>query len=342
MRRARAADGPAGVGLSVRRGEGILGTRFGRRPVAAPVVRSWRRCGVASHAQTPLDLLSREPTRPRLRSSRRRCRPRVRAPDSGEGPAAVILLRRRGSDTPAGTGRSLRSARSSRSSRRASRPGRVSTRGRMSPPKDGTGGPDPVAGSTPRVRRQRAWRLRVACSRPRPRTGLPSLRPSRVRTAAGLVRATRPVDTSTLIGPATFTGAPGSPAAPSGGAPSGGGGGAGCGLAAVRGHQSGRSRHVHRRQRGELRGVVGHDAREPDRDLRPGRGIDYRCREQCHQHGRSGGERVDRMTTANCRLVASRLRPFSRWSPRVTQQLITMCCWRVEQRSDNREKLPRD
>ena len=35
-----AADGPGGVGLSVRRGEGILGTRFGRRPVAAPGLRT--------------------------------------------------------------------------------------------------------------------------------------------------------------------------------------------------------------------------------------------------------------------------------------------------------------
>jgi hypothetical protein len=35
-----AANGSAGIGLSVRRGEGILGTRFGRRPVAGPVVRS--------------------------------------------------------------------------------------------------------------------------------------------------------------------------------------------------------------------------------------------------------------------------------------------------------------
>ena len=34
------AVGPAGADLSLRRGDGILGTRFGRRPVAAPVGRT--------------------------------------------------------------------------------------------------------------------------------------------------------------------------------------------------------------------------------------------------------------------------------------------------------------
>ena len=172
----------------------------------------------------------------------------------------TILLRRRGNDTPAGTGRSLRSARSSRSSRQVSRPGRVSTRGRMSPPKDGTGGPGPVVGSTPRVRRQRAWRLRVACSRPRPGSAGPS---SVAGTSGGPGSGNAPGGHVSLIGAATFTGAPGSPAAPSGGAPSGGGGAAGSPPSG--GHQSGRSRRVHRREHGELCGVVGHDAREPDR-----------------------------------------------------------------------------
>ena len=85
-----AAVGPAGVGLSVRHGDGILGTRFGRRPVAAP----WgARETMPGHVArpTPLDLLSREPTRIRLRRSRRRFRPPVRVPGPGgarRGPSA--------------------------------------------------------------------------------------------------------------------------------------------------------------------------------------------------------------------------------------------------------------
>ena len=134
-------------------------------------------------------------TRARLRSGRRRVRPPPRAPYPGAGPPTILL---RGGDTPAGTGRLPRSARSSRSSRQGSRRARVSTRGRMSPPKDDMGGPGPVVASTPRVRQQRAWRLRVACSRTRPAP--PALRRLRARRAAGLVRATRPADTSPLLG----------------------------------------------------------------------------------------------------------------------------------------------
>ena len=66
----------------------------------------------------------------------------------------------------------------------------------------------------------------------------------------------------------------------------------GCGFAAACGHQSGRSRRVDRREHGELLDVVDHDARERNRELRPGCGLDHRCREQGHHHHRSGGERV--------------------------------------------------
>ena len=202
-------------------------------------------------------------------------------------------------------------------------------------PRHDMGGPGRVVGSTPRVRRQRAWRLRVACSRTRPAP--PALRRSRARTA-GLVRATRPVDTSPLLGRrpspalrarqrrrrvALRAGVAGLP-----------------GFAATGGHQSGRSRRVHRREHGELRDVVGHDTREPDRDLRPGCGLDHRRREQCHHHDRSGGERVDRDDNGElpfgCKQIAT-AHSFE-WSPRDAQQLITTGDRRVEQRSDNREK----
>ena len=301
-----AVDGPAGVGLSVRRGEGIFGTRFGRRPVADPAVRTgddagWRR---TPDAVGP-PVAGADETRG------------FGAVDAGSGLRCGRRTRkgaRRGSfcdrvDTtlqPLLDDR-LRSVPSSHSSRRASRRVRVSTRDRMSPRKDGIGrsrhgGGLNTSGSASTGLAAPGGLLATAAA-------AGSAGPSSVAgTDGGSGSGNAPGGRVTLIGPATFTGAPGSPAAPVGWCSERGW--RGRGLAAVR-HQSGRSRHVHRREHGELRGVVGHDTREPDRDLRSGRGIDHRRREQCHQHGRSGGERVDVMTTANCRLVASRLRQLS-------------------------------
>ncbi len=189
-----AADGPAGVGLSVRRGEGILGTRFGHRPAAAPGLRTGDDTGSRRTSDAVGSPVARadEASGAKQPSS---------VPASGARRRTREAARRRsfcvGEDTPAGTGRLLRSARSSRSSRQVSRPVRVSTRRRMSLHKDDTGGHSPVVGSTPPVRRQRAWRLRVACSQTLPVP--PALRRSRARTA-DLVLATRPVDTSPLLG----------------------------------------------------------------------------------------------------------------------------------------------
>ena len=80
--------------------------------------------------------------------------------------------------------------------------------------------------------------------------------------------------------------------------------------AASRKHQSGRSRRVGPRERGECRRVVGHNSYEPNRRLRAGGRFDHRRREHRREHTRSGRRRAERITTANCRLVASGLRPL--------------------------------
>ena len=64
-----------------------------------------------------------------------------------------------------------------------------------------------------------------------------------------------------------------------------------------------------RREHGECRRVDSRDGRRPTRELRAGGRIDRRRREQRRQYTRSDGQRVDRITTANCRLVAVGLRP---------------------------------
>ena len=295
------AVGPAGADLSLRRGDGILGTRFGRRPVAAPVGRTEDDAGSrrtpdavgSPGAGADEDPASKEPSS--VPSSGAGAGP-------GKGPAGGPFVWRRHSSRywtiasvsalsalvaagiTAGMGQHPRSHVAAQARHGGSRPGGgLNTSGAASTGLAAPGGLLADAGGS-------AGPSSVAGTNSEPRSG------------------NAPGGHVTLIGAATFTGAPGSQAAPSGGAPSGAGGAGGAAGSAACGHQSGRSRRVHRREHGELRDVVHHDARERDRGLRLSCGLDHRCCEQCHHHDRSGRERDGRVTTANCRWVASRLR----------------------------------
>ena len=197
-----AADGSAGIGFSVRRGEGILGTRFGRRPVAAPVVRT----GDDRDDESPV---------PRQRSS-------VSAAGAGAAPrrgsaddpsawrrhssrywtiasvSALVALVAAG--ITAGAGQHPRS--------------HVAAQGRHGSSRSGGGGLN-TSGTASTGLAAPGGLLADAAG---------SAGPSSVAgTKGGPGSGNAPGGHVTLIGPATFTEAPGSPAAPSRGAPSGGG-----------------------------------------------------------------------------------------------------------------------
>jgi len=215
-----AADGPAGVGLSVRRGEGNVGTWFGRRPVAAPVVRTGD--DGASHrtpdavgpsvGEADEDPASKQPSS--VPASGAGAVP-------GRGPAddpsswrrhssrywtiasvsALIALVAAG--ITAEMGQHQRSHVGAQGRHGKSRPGGgVDTSGAAS---TGLAAPGGLLADAPGS----AGPSSVGGTNSGPRSG------------------NAPVGHVTLIAPATFTGAPGSPAAPSGGAPSGDGGSGG-------------------------------------------------------------------------------------------------------------------
>ena len=301
-----------GVGLSVRRGEGILGTRFGRRPAAAPGLRTGDDTGsrrTSDAVGSPV--AGAEEARVQ---SRRRFRPPMRAPHPGGGPP-TILLRWRGHSSRYWTIASVSAlvalvAAGVTAGTGQHPPSHVAAQGRHGRSRPGGGLNTSGAASTG-----------LAAPGGLLADAAGSAGPSSIAgTNGGPGSGNAPGGHVTLIGPATFTGAPGSPAAPSGGAPSGGGGAAGSPPPAGTNPAAPVASTVGSAV--SSADVVGHDAREPDRYLRPGCGVDHRCREQCHRHDRSGGERVGRMTTANCRLVASRLRPRTRFASDA-QQLIT-------------------
>jgi hypothetical protein len=219
-----AVDAPAGVGLSVRRGEGIFGARFGRRPVADPAVRTgddagWRRTpdAVGPPVAGADETEASEQSTP--------------VPASGAGPAlgrghaedpsatawtrhstrywtiacvsALVALVAAG--VTAGTGQLARSNVAAQGRHRAA----------------GQGGGLNTSGSASTGLAAPGGLLATAAA-----AGSPG--PSSVAgTDGGSGSGNAPGGRVTLIGPATFTGAPGSPPAPSGSAPSAGGGAAG-------------------------------------------------------------------------------------------------------------------
>ena len=294
-----AADGPAGVRHSVRRGEGILGTRLGRRPVVrtgdsapsrdmpdaveAPVAVADEPPESEQPSSVPASGANALPTRPADDPSAPAWKRHSTRYWTIASVSALVALVAAG--VTAGPGQHPRSNVAAQGRHGRSRHGGgLNTSGAGS---TGLAAPGGLLAARGRVRRsfvrrepgRRAWfGQRARWTRESYWGGDLHWRSGLARCAVGW-RSER--------------------------------GWRGRRLAAIRGHQSRRSGRVHRREHGELCGVVGHDTREPGRVLRPGRGIDHRRREQCHQHGRSGGDRVDRMTTANCRLVASRLRPLS-------------------------------
>jgi len=71
--------------------------------------------------------------------------------------------------------------------------------------------------------------------------------------------------------------------------------------------RSHRPPRIHGRERGECSWIVGDDGREPSRRPRTGCRFDHGGGQQCHFDSRSGGQRVDSLTTVHCRPVASRL-----------------------------------
>ena len=119
--------------------------------------------------------------------------------------------RNRRDDPPVGTGRSPLSARWLRSWPPGSRPGRVSIPVRVSRHMESTARRSRAAGSTLPVRLQRAPLLRPDRSR-RQQQGPVACHRARVRTG-GLGSGNAPGGRVSLVGPATFTGTPVSPAA---------------------------------------------------------------------------------------------------------------------------------
>jgi hypothetical protein len=220
------ADESGGVGLSVRRGEGIFGTRFGRRPVAAPVVRTG---DDAESSRTPDalwppvagadgTLASKQPSSVPAASAGAGLGRRAAAADDPSAPAwnrhssrywtiasvsALVALVVAG--VTAGSGQHPRSNVAAQGRHGRSRPGGgLNTSGGASTGLAAPGGLLAAAAAN-----GSAVTSSVANQGGRPGSG------------------NAPGGHVTLIGPATFTGAPGSPPVPSGGAPSRGGGAAG-------------------------------------------------------------------------------------------------------------------
>jgi hypothetical protein len=217
-----AADGPAGVGLSVRRREGVVGTRFGRGPVAAPGLRTGDDAGsgrmsdavgppVAGSDETPASeqpssepasgagaVYGRGPGDDSSAPARKQHSSRYWTIACVSALVAVVAA-----GVTAGTGQHPRSNVAVEGRHRTARPGGglntsggastgLAAPGGLLAEAAGSAGPSSVAG-----------------------------------TNGGTRSGNAPGGHVTLIGPATFTGVPGSPAAPSGGAPSGGGGAVG-------------------------------------------------------------------------------------------------------------------
>jgi hypothetical protein len=197
-----AADGSAGIGFSVKRGEGILGTRFGRRPAADPVVRTGDdrddespapkrpSSGSASAAgAVPRSGSADDPSAWRRHSSRYWTIASVSAlvalvaagitAGAGQHPRSHVAAQGRHGRTRSGGGLNTSGTAATG----------LAAPGGLLADAAGSAGPSSVAGTK----------------------------------GGGLGSGNAPGGHVTLIGPATFTGAPGSPAAPSRGAPGGGG-----------------------------------------------------------------------------------------------------------------------
>jgi len=214
-----AADGPRGVGLSVRRGEGILGTRFGHRPAAAPGLRT----GDDTGSRRTSDAVGSPVARAEEASGAKPSS--VPASDGGAAPG------RRPADDPS----ALR-GHSSRYLTIASVSALVALVAAGVTAGTGQHPPSHVAAQGRHGRSQPGGGLNTSGAAS---TGLaapgglladaagPAGPSSIAGRNGGPGSGNAPGGHVTLIGPATFTGAPGSQAAPSGGVPSGGGGAAG-------------------------------------------------------------------------------------------------------------------